>query len=82
MVKRAPSRRPSDHPEKHQKSFAFGKAFWTESGSLMSVSKSIIPALPILRLPKIKKCRFDTFFGQFLTFRNWQNVVNYNIFAF
>ena len=58
MVKRAPSRRPSDHPEKHQKSFAFGKAFWTESGSLMSVSKSIIPALPILRLPKIKKMPF------------------------
>ena len=60
----------------------WGKAFWMESGSLISVSKSIIPP-PILRVPKIgKKCRFDTFFGRFFGFRKSQNAVNYSIFAF
>ena len=40
------------------------------------------PGPPILRAPEIgKKCRFDTFFGRFLAFRNWQNAANYSIFA-
>ena len=61
----------------------WGRAFWTESGSPISVSKSIIPPPPILRVPKIgKRCRFDTFLGRFLAFRKSQNAVNYNIFAF
>ena len=61
----------------------WGRAFWTESGSLISVSKSIIPPPPILRVPKIgKKRRFDTFFGRLFAFRKSQNAVNYSIFAF
>ena len=61
----------------------WGKAFWTESGSLISVSKSILPPPPVWRVPKIeKKGRFDTFFGRFLVSRNEQNAVNYSIFAF
>ena len=60
----------------------WGRAFWRESGSLISVSKSIPPP-SVLRVPKIgKKCRFDTFFGRFSAFRNGQNAVNYSIFAF
>ena len=47
----------------------WGRAFWPESGSLISVSKSILPPPPVWRVPKIgKKRRFDTFFGQFSTF--------------
>ena len=61
----------------------WGRAFWPESGSLISVSKSILPPPRVWRVPKIgKKCRFDTFFGQFSTFRKSQNAVNYSIFAF
>ena len=62
-------------------SLCWGKAFWTESGSLISVSKSIPPHLPPCwgYIPKI---RFDIFFGPFLAFRNWQNALNYGIFAF
>ena len=59
----------------------WGRAFWPESGSLISVSKSIPP--PVLRVPKIgKKRRFDAFFGRFFAFRKAQNAVNYSIFAF
>ena len=59
-------------PEKHQKSFTLlGEAFWTKSGSLRSVSKSIPPPPLFLRVPKLgKKCRFDTFLGRFSAFRN------------
>jgi len=47
----------------------WGKAFWLESGSLISVSKSISPPR-FWRVPKIgKKRRFDTFFGRFFAFR-------------
>ena len=61
----------------------WGRAFWPESGSLISVSKSKRPPPPVLRVPKIgKKCRFDTFFGRFFAFRKSQNAVNYSIFAF
>ena len=62
----------------------WGRAFWPESGSLISVSKSKRPPPPILRVPKIgKKYRFDTFFGRFFSFSKWsQNAVNYSIFAF
>ena len=59
----------------------WGRGFWTESGSLISVSKSIPP--PILRVPKIgKKRRFDAFFGRFFAFRKAHNAVHYSIFAF
>ena len=48
----------------------WGGAFWLESGSLISVSKTIFPPPAVLRVPKIgKKRRFDTFFGQFSAFR-------------
>ena len=41
------------------------------------------PAPPVWRVPKIgKKRRFYTFFGRFFAFRNWQNAINYSIFAF
>ena len=87
MVRHAPSRRPSDAgPRKTAKILqeGGGKAFWTESGSLISVSKSKIPPPPpVWRVPKIgKKCRFDTFFGRSSAFGNEQNAVNYSIFAF
>ena len=53
----------------------WGRAFWTESGSLISFSKSKIPPPPVWRVPKIgKKRRFDTFFGRFFAFRKSQNV--------
>ena len=59
----------------------WGRAFWPESGLLISVSKSIPP--PVLRVPKIgKKRRFDAFFGRFFAFRKAQNAVNCSIFAF
>ena len=54
----------------------WGKAFWTESGSLISVSKSILPPPPVWRVPKIgKKRRFDTFFGRFFAFRKSQRLL-------
>ena len=60
----------------------WGRAFWTESGSLISVSKSKIPPPPVWRVPKIgKKHCFDTFFGRFFAFRKSQNAVNYSIFC-
>ena len=69
MVRRAPSRRPSDaglRKNTKNPSGGWGRAFWTESGLLISVSKSKIPPPPIWRVPKIgKKRRFDTFFGRF-----------------
>ena len=82
-MRRAPSRRRAPKNTKNP-SGGWGRAFWTESGSLISVSKSILPAPPpVWRVPKIgKKRRFDTFFGRFFTFRKSQNAVNYNIFAF
>ena len=47
----------------------WGRTFWTESGSLMSVSKSILPPTPVWRVPTIgKKRRFDTFFGRVFAF--------------
>ena len=66
----------------------WGKAFWPESGSLISVSKSKRPPPPVWRVPKIgKKRRFDAFFGRFFAFRllrepckNAENAVNTNTF--
>ena len=68
-------------PPKNNKNLSgcWGVTFWTEFGSLISVSKSIPP--PVLMVPKIgKKRRFDTFFGRFLAFRRQQNAVNYSTF--
>ena len=70
MVRRAPSRRPSDAgPRKTPKILQEG------GGELFGRNPG--------RVPKIgKKRRFDTFFGRFPAFRNGQNAVNYSIFAF
>ena len=48
-------------------SLCLGRAFWTESGSLISASKSIIPPQFWGYLNR-KKCRFDIFFRTIFSF--------------
>ena len=82
--KAAPNRRPSDaEPRKTPKILqeGGGEVLGRNPGRSSASPRAFPP--PVLRVPKIgKKCRFDTFFGRFSTFRKSQNAVNYSIFAF
>ena len=75
---------PTPGPKKHQKSFRrVGESFLARIRVAHERLQEHSPTPPVWRVPKIrKKCRFDTFFGQFSTFRKSQNAVNYRIFAF
>ena len=75
---------PTPGPKKHQKSFRrVGESFLARIRVAHKRLQEHSPTPPVWRVPKIrKKCRFDTFFGQFSTFRKSQNAVNYSIFAF
>ena len=67
---------PTPGPEKHQKSFRrVGESFLAGIRVAHKRLQEHSPP-PIWRVPKIgKKRRFDTFFGQFSTFRKSQNAV-------
>ena len=85
MVRRAPNRRPSDAgAQKTPKILQEGgDSFVARIRVAHKRLQEHSPTPPVWRVPKIgKKCRFDTFFGQFSTFRKSQNAVNYSIFAF
>ena len=61
-----PTLRPRAPENTKNLSLLLGRAFWTESGSLISVS-----TFHLLKVPKIgKTCRFDTFCGGFFTFQD------------